>query len=80
MPDHNVSCCTRGAAEPDVQALAHSDTNSAVIANRPAADLPYAVLRAGRERKRDDVGVTEPLPAKRDYTGTVRARPLANDN
>src|SRR6186713_414696 len=70
MPDHRVSCCGRGAAAPDVQAVAHSAASN-------------AVARPGRRRgrKRDDIGVTEPLPkAKPDYTGTVWACPLVDDN
>src|SRR5262249_39981605 len=51
IPDHKVSACGRGAADPDEQAPAHNETSSA--ATGPGRR---------RDRNRDDVVATEPLP------------------
>jgi hypothetical protein len=72
MPDHKVSCCARGAADPDEQAAAHSETSSAA-----------AVPGRRRERNRNDVFAIEPLTANEpDYTGTprIRTRKAGDDN
>ena len=37
MPDHSVSCCGCGAADPDEQAAAHSETSSAAAVRRTPA-------------------------------------------
>src|SRR5262245_19594843 len=76
MPDHSVSFCGSVAATPDEQAAAHSETSTAATVFE-------------RRRKRDDVVVTQPLPA--NGAGSREARlygqllrfghpPAADDN
>jgi hypothetical protein len=64
MPDHSVNGCGCGAAAPDVQAVADSETSNAAIANL-WDDVLVTGLFGGNDL---------------DYTGTIRARAWGDDN
>src|SRR5262249_59241685 len=72
IPDHKVSACGRGAADPDEQVAAHIESNStAAVPGRRRGPNRDAVVMEACSR--------EPEP---DYTGTPRdcTRKAGDDN